>query len=161
MPISQLLCCTLNPVNLLLFTLSRSSYSLRLYLSPSHTHMLVYSAFVSLARTPPRLPPLAPSISLQLPAVHLPLSRTRCSACSLSLPLSVTLFHTLTLSSSHKPSHPLSLYEFAASAESHSKGDDGGGKKKSLRLYPTTSQGSASVVASSRRVEEEKVIIIF
>lgn len=54
-PIFQLFYCTLNPVNLLLFTLSPSSCSLCLYLSLSHTLMLIYS------------PSVSPTFSLHLP----------------------------------------------------------------------------------------------
>lgn len=93
MPIFQLLYCKLNPVNLLLFTLSCSSYSLCLYLSLSHTLMLIYSPSVSLL--------LSLSISLQLPAVHLPFSRTQRSL----------VFSVFSLSQTF---HPLSLYNCAS-----------------------------------------------
>ena len=73
-PSFQLLYCTLNPVNLLLFTLSPSSCSLCLYLSLTHTLMLIYSPSVSLL--------LSLSISLQLPTVHPPFSRTHALLCS-------------------------------------------------------------------------------
>ncbi len=76
MPIFQLLYCTLNPVNLLLFTLSPSSCSLCLYLSLSHTLMLIHSPSVSLL--------LSPSSSLQ----HIFLSHALTLFCVLSLFLS-------------------------------------------------------------------------
>lgn len=55
-PVFQLLYCTLNPVNLLLFTLACSSYSLCLCLSLSHTHMLIHSPSVSLLLSPSSSP---------------------------------------------------------------------------------------------------------
>lgn len=62
MPVFQLLSCTLNPVNLLLFTLACSSYSLvSIYLSLT----------LSCSST------LSSLLSLHPPAVHLPFSRTR------------------------------------------------------------------------------------
>lgn len=82
MPVFQLLYCTLNPVNLLLFTLARSSYSLCLYLSRSHSPMLIYSPSVSLLHSL--------SISPQLPSVHLPFSRTQRSLVFLVFSLSLT-----------------------------------------------------------------------
>lgn len=73
-PIFQLLYSTLNPVNLLLFTLSPSSCLLCLYLSLSHTLMLIYSPSIALLLSLP--------ISLQLPTVHLSFSRTQALLCS-------------------------------------------------------------------------------
>lgn len=70
MPIFQLLYCTVNPVNLLLFTLSPSSCSLCLYLSLSHTLMLIYSPSVSLLLFSLHLPPAPYSTSLFLTHSH-------------------------------------------------------------------------------------------
>lgn len=58
-PIFQLFYCTLNPVNLLLFTLSPSSCSLCLYLSLTHSHAHLFSLRLSYFLSP------SPSSSLQ------------------------------------------------------------------------------------------------
>ena len=78
-PIFQLLYCTLNPVNPLLFTLSRSSCSLCLYLSLSHTLTLIYSPSFSFA------------FPLKLPTVYLSFLCTLVLLCSQSF-LSVSLY---------------------------------------------------------------------
>lgn len=87
-PIFQLFYCTLNPVNLLLFTLSPSSCSLCLYLSLSHTLMLIYS------------PSVSPTFSLHLPPA--PYSTSISHSHALSLSCVLKLF-------SHEPSS-ISLY---------------------------------------------------
>lgn len=85
-PIFQLLYWTLNPVNLLLFTLSPSSCSLCLYLSLSHTLMLIYSPSISLSCL------LYPSPSSSLQSLILMLSHSlvfislfSCNSSSISL----------------------------------------------------------------------------
>lgn len=86
-PSFQLLYCTLNPVNLLLFTLSPSSCSLCLYLSLTHTLMLIYSPSVSYFLSP------SPSSSLQ----YISLSHALMLSCVLSLfshnPSSISLYN--------------------------------------------------------------------